>query len=90
MTDQRDGMIHQAREARAAKDTLILQKVNASHREAFIQKFPGQCEHIMRLIAERLQLGLRKDQAVELPSSDIADLAQALHNLYDIHTKLNK
>jgi hypothetical protein len=41
-------------QARQERDTMILQKVNLSHRMAFKQKFPGQIEHIMRLIAERL------------------------------------
>jgi len=41
-------------QARQERDTMILQKVNLAHRMAFKQKFPGQCEHILRLIAERL------------------------------------
>lgn len=41
-------------QARQERDTMILQKVNQAHRLAFKQKFPGQIEHIMRLIAERL------------------------------------
>ena len=48
----RDSEIAQARqvlEAKRVQDTLIMQKVNGAHREAFQQKFPGQCEHIMRL-----------------------------------------
>lgn len=37
------------------QDTLIMQKVNQVHREAFKSRFPGQIEHCMRLTAERLQ-----------------------------------
>ena len=37
------------------QETLIMQKVNHAHREAFKEKFPGQIEHCMRLTAERLQ-----------------------------------
>ena len=69
-------------------EVRIAQKVGAAHRDAFRQKFPGQCEHIMRLIAERLQLGLRKDQAVELSNSEVADLAEALLHIYQIHSNL--
>lgn len=69
-------------------EVRIAQKVGAAHRDAFKQKFPGQCEHILRLIAERLQLGLRKDQPVELSNSEVADLAQALQHIYNIHTHL--
>ena len=78
---------HEA-EARRVQETIIMQKVNGAHREAFQQKFPGQCEHIMRLIAERLQLGLRKDNPVELAAAEICHLAQALDAVYSIHTDL--
>jgi len=71
-----------------AQETKIQQKVMAAHREAFVQKFPGQCEHIMRLIAERLQLGLRKDSA-GISNSEVESLATALLAIYNIHSDLN-
>jgi hypothetical protein len=83
-----DGQARQLAAQQQAEDVKIAQKVMSVHREAFAQKFPGQCEHIMRLIAERLQLGLRKDQPVELTASEIADLASALNRIYDIHCDL--
>ena len=92
MGEWKDEAIRIAREqndAHRLEETRIAQKVNAAHREAFREKFPGQIEHIMRLIAERLQLGLRKDNAVEIMPSEIADLSRALHQIYDIHTDLN-
>jgi hypothetical protein len=88
MTDWRDKAIQQAHEQRLVADVKIAQKVGAAHRDAFKLKFPGQTEHIMRLIAERLQLSLRKDQDVELPAADINNLAQALLAIYNIHTDL--
>jgi len=63
----RDGIIHQAQQERMVRDTMILQKVNAAHRESFKTRFPGQCEHIQRLIAERLQAILTRKPA------DLAD-----------------
>jgi hypothetical protein len=88
----RDGAVYQAQQARIVKDTLILQKVNAAHREAFIEKFPGQCEHIMRLIAERLQAILtNKPPTLNDPATwtataeEIASLGQALNHVYHIH-----
>ena len=78
----------QAEQERRLGFVRIEQKLGAAHREAFKQKFPGQCEHIMRLIAERLQLGLRKAQDVELPARDIEHLAQALLAVYTIHTEI--
>ena len=87
----RDAEIGQARQLAAqqqAEDTKIAQKVMAAHREAFAIKFPGQCEHIMRLIAERLQLGLRKDNPVELTAGEVCYLARALNAIYDIHVDL--
>ena len=88
MTDWRDKAIQQAQDQRLVADVKIAQKVGQAHRDAFKLKFPGQTEHIMRLIAERLQLSLRKDQDVELPASDINNLAQALLAIYTIHTEL--
>jgi hypothetical protein len=83
-------MIDQRAEADRVADVKIQQKVSQAHREAFHQKFPGQVEHILRLIAERLQLGLRKDQPVELMASEIESLAAALNSVYDIHCDLRQ
>lgn len=60
---QRNFEIHRAvkmKEEKLVQDTIILQKVNKVHREAFREKFPGQIEHCMRLTAERLQSLLTK------------------------------
>lgn len=78
-------MINQQIEAGRALDTKIQQKVNAAHREAFREKFPGQIEHCLRLTAERLQSGLRKDQDQPLSNPEVADLALSLYHLYQIH-----
>lgn len=71
--------------AQQAAETRILQKVNAAHRQAFGAKFPGQVEHCMRLTAERLQLGLRKDSDTPLTDASVRDLAEALYRLWQIH-----
>ena len=83
-------MADQELEARLVEDVKLRQKLGLAHREAFAQKFPGQCEHVMRLIAERLQLGLRKDQPIELPAADIEHLANALLAVYTIHTEIKQ
>ena len=92
----RNGIIDQAQQQRIARDTLIMQKVNAAHREAFVEKFPGQCEHIMRLIAERLQSILtNKPSQLNDPATwtataeEISALSYALHNVYQIHKDIN-
>ena len=84
----RDGIIHQAQQERMVRDTVILQKVNAAHREAFKQRFPGQVEHCMRLTAERLQAILtRKPTDLADPETwtstadEISHLSQALWHL---------
>ena len=77
-------------------DTKILQKVNAAHREAFLQKFPGQVEHCMRLTAERLQSCLIKRDGTDIgdPASwtatpeEIKNLALTLNCLHEIHKDL--
>jgi len=83
-------VIDQKAEAARVADVRIEQKVMAAHREAFHQKFPGQVEHCMRLIAERLQTGLRKDQPVELMATEIESLSHALNLIYDIHCDLRQ
>ena len=84
----RDGEIRQAQEHARHNDTLILQKINASHRIAFQEKFPGQIEHIMRLTAERLQAMLTaKPENLANPETwistaqEIRDLSEALYYL---------
>ena len=85
-------IIDQARQAEQVRDTLIMQKVNQAHREAFKTRFPAQIEHIMRLTAERLHhLLLKKPDDLGNPEtwaclpSDIRELTQALHMLADLH-----
>jgi len=81
-------MIDQDQELQRVQDTRIAQKVNQAHREAFREKFPGQIEHCLRLTAERLQQGLRKDNPVPLCDAAVKDLSWALINLYEIHSQL--
>ena len=79
-------------------ETRILQKVNGAHREAFAEKFPGQVEHILRLITERLHLGLDKRDGVSvqnpdtwiLTSEEILCLAQAMKSIQEIRASLTK
>ena len=88
----RDGMIHNAVETRRADDTKIMQKVNAAHREAFTQRLPGQLEHVMRLVTERLQFCLAKPEGIDLArpetwpasASELAALADALFHLEQV------
>lgn len=78
------------------QETKILQKVNQAHREAFLQKFPGQLEHCMRLTAERLQSCLIKREGCDIgdpqtwtaSAHEIKDLALALNCLHEIHKDL--
>jgi len=88
----RDGMIHQAQQDRIVRDTLIMQKVNGAHRDAFLKRFPGQIEHCMRLTAERLQAILtRKPTDLADPATwnctaeEIRDLTVALDKLAHLH-----
>lgn len=76
------------KEEKLVQDTIILQKVNKVHREAFKEKFPGQVEHCMRLTAERLQAILTKKpidmsnpETWDCTASEIHDLAHGLYYL---------
>jgi nitric oxide reductase activation protein len=70
--------------ADTTSDQMIARKVAAAHSEQFRQRFPSQLEHCQRLIAERLQLGLRKDTVPGLTAEEIRDLTASLHTLVDI------
>jgi len=96
-TSQTDNSRHQfgdsdAAAARQVQDVKILQKVNRLHREAFADKYPGQVEHCLRLVMERLQVGLDKRDGVDianpatwrLSTLEINELAQAAHQLNQI------
>jgi hypothetical protein len=90
--DVRNGMIQQAQQERMVRDTLIMQKVNHAHREAFKNRFPGQIEHILRLTAERLHnVLLKKPDDLGDPETwtatagEIRDLSEALYFLVEIN-----
>jgi hypothetical protein len=87
----KDEAIKIAREqadAARVQDVIIQQKLGATHRAAFREKFPGQIEHCMRLIAERLQKGLAKDAEMSISDCSAKDLSWALINLWTIHNDL--
>tara|TARA_R110000868_G_scaffold364575_1_gene627448 strand:- start:315 stop:623 length:309 start_codon:yes stop_codon:yes gene_type:complete len=96
MIDAKDQEIRKAQEASKVKDTLILQKINASHRVAFAEKYPGQIEHILRLLTERLHLGLDKRDGViiddpstwKLSTQEISNLADSVYKIHQIRESL--
>jgi len=68
-------------------DVKILQKVNATHREAFNAKYPGQVEHCLRLTMERLQAGLDKRGEVTIDNPETwrmstVELQELAHTAY--------
>lgn len=93
----RDAEIRRATEAAKVSDTVIMQKINASHRLAFAEKFPGQLEHILRLLTERLQAGLDKRDGVDVndPNTwkmhpdELAHMARAILDIYTVKERLN-
>lgn len=97
MTAARDSDIRAAIAARETQSTKIAQKVMAAHREAFAQKFPGQLEHCLRLVTERLLHCLIKPDGLELrqPSTwpatpdDILALARSIESLWPIYRSQN-
>jgi hypothetical protein len=81
---------------RVVLETRIRQKINAAHRGAFVEKYPGQLEHILRLITERLHAGLDKRDGVVvndpntwiLTAEEIRSLAEASYHINAIRTLL--
>ena len=78
------------------QDVLIMQKVNRVNREAFLDKFPTQVEHCLRLTMERLQAGLDKRDGTDITRVDtwrltpveIESLARAANLLNQIRQGL--
>jgi hypothetical protein len=87
--DVRDSVIRAAQEATNTQDTRIQQKIMAANREGFVQRFPGQLQHAMRLVHERLINCLNKPEGCDLSRPDtwpaspehIVQLSQALRDL---------
>lgn len=79
-------------QSKLVQDTKILQKVNAAHRVAFTEKYPGQMEHCLRLLCERLQAGLDKRDGVDvndvttwrMTPAELADLTEAIFYIHQI------
>ena len=83
---------------RLVRDVKILQKVNAAHREGFAAKYPGQVEHCLRLVMERLQLSLDKRDGSDpanpdtwrLSAAELESLATTAHLLNSIRETFNE
>lgn len=96
--NDRDQEIRRAQEKARYDDTIILQKINASHRIAFSEKFPGQVEHILRLLTERLQNGLDKRDNVNLDDVntwkltpvELYELSDAVYKMYLVREGLKE
>ena len=96
MNTARDSTIRAAIAAKETQDTKIAQKVLAAHREAFQEKLPGQMEHCVRLLLERLQACLAKPEGCVLsdpitwPASadDILAIARSVESLWPIYEQI--
>jgi hypothetical protein len=93
MTERKTiGVDHQRQAQRQADDVKILQKVNANLRDGFLQRYPTQVEHCLRLTMERLQAGLDKRDGVVLDrpetwrmsTVEVFELAQTAYYLNEI------
>jgi hypothetical protein len=76
----------QQKEEKLVKDTIILQKVNKARRESFKERFPGQIEHCMRLVTDRLHSLLAKQPTdyadVSTWSGKPDEILSLSHSLY--------
>ena len=82
--------VRKAREAAILADVNISNKMSAHHQQQFRERFPQQVEQILRLTAERLQLGLHKTTIDPLSNEDVRNLAialQCIHEVYLINDK---
>ena len=82
----------QDEQQRLVDETRILQKVRGVQRDAFSIKYPGQVEHCLRLVMERLQAGLDKRDGCDIgnPNTwrmttvELYELAHTAHMLDQI------
>jgi hypothetical protein len=70
-----------------AADVKMMQKVNHTLRDAFVAKYPGQVEHCLRLVMERLQAGLDKRDNVDVAKPETwrmstVELQELAHTAY--------
>lgn len=83
-------------EAKAAADVKIMQKVNRAHGDAFSERYPGQVEHSLRLVMERLQAGLDKRDGIDVArpatwrvsAAELAALSTAAYYLHQLREDL--
>jgi hypothetical protein len=86
------GQTTQRKQEELIAETKILQKVNAVQRDAFQVKYPGQVEHCLRLVMERLQKSLEKRVGEDpanpdtwrISSQELSDLAHTAYHLDQI------
>lgn len=71
----------QANPDRDPINRIVDEQLTEHYRQQFRERFPGQCEQIVRLIAERLQRDL-KNKEVQVCARDIECLAIALQSAY--------
>jgi hypothetical protein len=78
------------------QDLKILGKLNTIQRTTFMEKAPQQMEHILRLISERLHLGLDKRDGVRvqdpntwlLTAEEIQQLSHAMFLVNEIRISM--
>jgi len=79
-------------------DTSLESKVAKEIQQSFAQRYPGSIEHCLRLLTERLQLGLDKRGISDLTDvgswkispQDLLALSQSLELLDQIHRRNTK
>ena len=79
-------------------DYKIAEKIALGQSAVFRNRFPGQIEHVLRLLTERLQAGLDKNNGVvidnpgtwRMTALELSDLAKAVESIYNVYTNVGE
>ena len=75
-------------ESQAIQDSAIYEKMTKPKVDQFEERMPTQVAHCLRLVLERLQLGMDKRSRIQITNEEVAQLSRAALDLYNIHVEV--
>ena len=89
MSDYDDALAQRKyHEAQQLQDAAIYEKMNKPKVDQFEERMPQQVTHCLRLVLERLQLGMDKRARTQISNAEVEQLARAASDLYNIYVEV--
>ena len=90
MTNNYDDALAQRKyaESQALQDSAIYDKMSKPKVDQFEERMPSQVTHCLRLVLERLQLGMDKRSRIQITNDEVAQLSRAALDLYNIYIEV--